>query len=141
MKLVYVFAASVAVMALGVVQILSPSVLHYSSQSFAHWNAVIAGGLMIVLGAWSAIVRPAPRGLRRTLLAGAPTLGLIALSLYLVVACAALLYGRIGRFHTFWELLLAMGVLELALTIEHSRVSHVAPAERHTRKMREQVHA
>jgi hypothetical protein len=142
MKRAYVFVGSIVLAALGVVQLLMPQILSYpSSATFARWNAIVAGAIVIVLGVWSAVVRPAPERLRTTLVSGAPTLGVIALAVYLLVSCFALLYTRIGRINTFWEMALAMAILVVAISVEHSRLSHMTFSARETAVMAEQVHA
>ena len=142
MRRAYVFAGSIVLMALGVIQLLMPQILSYpSSETFAHWNAIVAGILVIAFGAWSAIVRPAPERLRATLVSGAPTLAVIALAVYLLVVCFALLYTRIGRINTFWEMALAMAILVIAISVEHSRLSHMTVVSRDTAAMAAEVRA
>jgi len=132
MKLLYVFCGSVLLVALGVIQVAMPAMLSYApEETFARLDAYISGGILIALGVASAVIRPADVGLRRTLITSAPTLGIVALSVYQLAACFALLYTRVGRFNTFWEMFLSIAVLVIALSVEHSRLSHmpVVPGE------------
>ena len=136
MKLLYVFCGSVVLIALGVLQVAMPAMLSFASEeTFARLNAYTAGGILIALGVVSAIVRPADERLRQTLMLGSATLGIVALSVYLLAACFALLYTRIGRINTFWEMFLAIAVLIIALSVEHSRLSHMPVVPRRTTVM------
>ncbi len=125
MKNAYVFGGSLALVALGVWRIVMPYAAGYSDDRFALYNDIVCGAIIVVLGLWSAVVNGSADSYWATMRRAAPTLGIVAVSVYTLVICFARLYPSIGRFNTFYEMAVAMATLVIALFLTASRFAHM----------------
>ncbi len=125
MKNAYVFGGSLALVALGVWRIVMPYAAGYSDDHFALYNDIVCGAIIVVLGLWSAVVNGSADSYWATMRRAAPTLGIVAVSVYTLVICFARLYQSIGRFNTFYEMAVAMATLVIALFLTASRFAHM----------------
>jgi hypothetical protein len=124
-KNAYVFWGSLGLVALGVWRIILPYAAGYTSHTFALYNDIVCGVIVVVLGLWSAVDNGPGQGLWPTLRKAAPTIGAVGVGLYTVIICFSVLYQSIGRFNTFYEMAVGMAVLVLGLYLTASRLAHL----------------
>ena len=120
----YIFLGSLGLAALGVWLIVLPYAAGYSDHTFALRSDLVAGGIVVVLAIWSAIDQATPEPYWPNLRHGAPTLGVVAIAVYIEVVCFARFYGEIGRFNTFYNMATGMALVLLGLSVVAYRLGH-----------------
>ena len=118
-----VFWSSLGIVALGVWKLIQPSVAGYTGDRVAYWSDIIGGALVIAFGLISALVPGPGATLWRTIRKGDPTLAIMAIGLYGLIASFADYYDDIGRVETFAVMALSMGLLVLGLLVTRSRLT------------------
>ena len=123
MRTSIVFWGSLGLMALGVWKLFQPSVAGYHADGVAYWSDIVGGALVIALALWSALAPGPGKTLWSTLRKAIPTLAVVAIGLYGVIASFVDYYDDIGRVETFAVMSLSMGLLVLGLLVTRSRLT------------------
>ncbi|HMK92555.1 MAG TPA: SPW repeat protein [Thermoleophilia bacterium] len=121
----YIFWGGLGLVALGVWRIIMPYAAGYSSHTFALWNDIVCGALIIAFGLWATVDNGSTERYWSTMRKSIPTLGAVAIGVYTLVICFSVLYTSIGRFNTFYEMAVAMATLVLGLFLTRSRFAHM----------------
>ena len=123
MRTSIVFWGSIGLIALGVWKLFQPAVAGYQADRVAYWSDIVGGALVIALALWSALAPGPGKTLWSTLRKAAPTLAIVAIGLYGLIAAFADYYDDIGRVETFAVMALSMGLLVLGLLVTRSRLT------------------
>ena len=123
MRTSIVFWGSIGLIALGVWKLFQPAVAGYDANGVAYWSDIVGGALVIAFGLWSALAPGPGKTLWSSLRKAAPTIAIVAIGLYGVIASFADYYDDIGRVETFAVMALSMGLLVLGLLVTRSRLT------------------
>ena len=116
-KVPFVIIGSLIAAAAGAWLIASPYVIGYTHWTFGHWNDVVCGIIVIVLGIASALLGRPGRGFWAMVRRAAPAIAIAGMGLYLAAVGFALYYNHIGRVDTFFGFLVAIGWILVGFTL------------------------
>ncbi len=125
-KLPFTIVGSLILAATGVWLIISPYVIGYTSWTFGHYNDMVCGVVVVILGIASAMMGRPDTGFWRMVRRAAPAMAIAGVGLYLLAVDFALYYQQIGRVDTFFNHLVAFtfilggfAVAATVLALEH----------------------
>jgi hypothetical protein len=116
-KVPFVIVGSLVVAGVGVWEILSPYVIAYTDWTFGHWNDVVCGVIVVVLGIVSAIVGRPAEGFWAILRRATPAIAIAGIGVYLAVMDFTRYYQHIGRVDTFFNHLVAAALILIGFTV------------------------
>jgi|WetSurMetagenome_2_1015567.scaffolds.fasta_scaffold162419_3 hypothetical protein len=116
-KTPFVIFGSLVLAGIGVWEILSSYVIGYTDWTFGHWNDVVCGAIVVVLGIVSAVVGRSVQGFWAIVRRAAPAMAIAGIGLYLAVMDFARYYQHIGRVDTFFNHLVAAALILVGFTV------------------------